>query len=132
MLDSIIYKIETSKKIEDVICNIEKSCADNQFSLLNTYAYHEVVKSKGFPIKREVYVYEICNAKVAALVLEAEPIFAPFMPCRIAVYEQNNKTIISTQNMEIMLTSFDTNSEFYQETSTLFSKLKLVIEQLKG
>ncbi len=132
LFDLMTYRLQTSKKIEDVVCNVEKLCEINKFALLHSYIYHEIVESKGFPIERKVYVYEICVARVAALVLTEEPAFAPFMPCRIAIYEESNKVVISTQNMEIMLNSFDKNSGLYQQTSVLFAKLKLLMKQIKG
>jgi len=132
LFDLMTYRITTSKKIEDVVANVEEICDANKFALLHSYVYHEVVKSKGFPIERKVYVYEVCVAKVAALVLSEEPTFAPFMPCRIAIYEENTQVVISTQNMEIMLNSFDSSSELYKQTSELFAQLKLLMQKIKG
>ena len=79
----------------------------------------------------KVYIYEICQAKVAALVLTDEPDFAPFMPCRIAIYENNNHVDISTQNMKMMLNTLKGNQELYTQTSTLFNALKSLINTIK-
>jgi uncharacterized protein (DUF302 family) len=98
--------------------------------LLQTYVYHEIVESKGFPIKRKVFVYEICQAKTASKMLTDFPHFSIFMPCKLAVYEDNGKTIISTMNMEIMLKAVDTNQELYKEATTLFNTLKSLMNSL--
>jgi len=131
LFNLMTYRLKTLRDIEDVVSNVEKLCEKNKFALLHSYIYHEIVESKGFPIERKVYIYEICVAKVAALVLTDEPTFTPFMPCRIAIYEENNKVVVSTQNMEIMLNSFDNNSQLYKQTSDLFSKLKSLMSEIR-
>lgn len=130
LFDLMVYKVHTSKKIEDVVCEVQKACDDNKFALLHHYVYHEVVASKGFPITRKVYLYEVCVAKVAALVLTEEPTLAPFMPCRIAIYEEHNEVVVSTQNMQMMLDTFDANSDLYTQTSELFTKLILLMKTI--
>lgn len=130
LFDLMIYKLHTNKNIEDVVCEVQKACDDNKFALLHQYIYHEVVASKGFPIKRKVYIYEVCVAKVAALVLTEEPTLAPFMPCRIAIYEEHNEVVVSTQNMQMMLDTFNTNSDLYTQTSELFGNLKLLMKNI--
>jgi len=130
LFDMMTYRIKSPKKIEDIVVNVKKSCENNKFALLHSYVYHEVVKSKGFPIDRKVYIYEVCVAKVAALVLTHEPTFAPFMPCRIAIYEENSSVVISTQNMQIMLDTLDKSSDLYKDTTGLFSNLKVLMNEI--
>ncbi len=52
------------------------------------------------------------------------------MPCRIAIYEDNGKVVISTMNMEIMLKAVSSNKEFYKEATSLFGALKLLMKQI--
>jgi len=132
LFELMTYKVTTSRNIEDVVANVEKICEANKFALLHDYVYHDIIKSKGFSIDKKVYIYEICQAKVAALVLNEEPSFTPFMPCRIAIYEEGSHVRISTQNMELMLNSLDRKSEIFVSTSELFSKLKFVMNEIKG
>jgi uncharacterized protein (DUF302 family) len=98
--------------------------------LLQTYVYHDIVESKGFPIKRKVFVYEICQAKTAAAMLTDFPHFSIFMPCKLAIYVDIGKTIISTMNMEIILKAVGSNQELYKEATTLFSTLKSLMNSL--
>ena len=73
----------------------------------------------------------MCQAKVAALVLTEQPSFAVFMPCRVAVYEENGQVTISTQNMEIMLDKLNKNTDLYKQTNELFNTLKLLMNDVK-
>lgn len=131
LFEMMTYKVHSSKDISKVVEKFEAACESYKFALLNDYVYHEVVASKGFAIERKVYIYEVCQAKVAALVLTDEPDFAPFMPCRVAVYEEAGEVSISTQNMEMMLNTLKGNTELYRQTNALFGTLKSLMDDIK-
>ena len=130
MIEMFTYKIISNQPIEQISEKVPTACEQNKFALLQTYVYHEIVESKGFPIKRKVYIYEVCQAKTAAAMLTDFPHFSIFMPCKLAIYEENGSTVISTMNMEIMLQAINTNQDLYKEASSLFSTLKIVMEQI--
>lgn len=130
MIEMFTIKIETDQAIEKVAEMVPAECEKNKFALLQTYNYHEIVASKGFPIDRKVYIYEVCQAKVAAKMLTTNPEFSIFMPCKIVLYESGGKTVISTMNMEIVLKAVDEDKELYTETTSLFNSLKLMLESL--
>lgn len=131
LFEMMTYKVYSGKDISKVVEKVEAACGRYKFALLHDYVYHEVVESKGFPIERKVYIYEVCQAKVAALVLTDEPSFAPFMPCRVAIYEEAGQVTISTQNMEMMLDTLKANDELYRQTSELFKTLKSLMHEIK-
>ena len=132
MTDIIIYKIISNQPIDAISERVSEACEKNQFALLQTYVYHEILERKGFPIERKVFVYEICQAKTASVMLTDFPHFSIFMPCKLAIYEDNGKTIISTMNMEIMLNAIGLNQELYKEATTLFNTLKSVMDSLSA
>ena len=132
MIDMFTYKIVSNQHIERIAEKIPAACEQNKFALLQTYVYHEIVESKGFPIKRKVFIYEICQAKVAAAMLTDFPHFSIFMPCKLAIYEENGNTIISTMNMEIMLNAVRSNPELFKEATSLFNTLKSLMNKLSS
>ena len=130
MIDMFTYKIISKQPIEQIIEKVPPACEKYKFALLQTYIYHEIVESKGFPIKRKVFIYEICQAKTAATMLTDFPHFSIFMPCKLAIYEENGNTVISTMNMEIMLKAVSSNQELFKEATSLFNTLKLLMNQI--
>ncbi len=130
MIEMFTYKIISNQSIGRIAERVPSACEQSKFALLHTYIYHEIVESKGFPIKRKVYIYEICQAKTAATMLTDFPHFAIFMPCKLAIYEENGSTVISTMNMEIMLKAVTSNQELYHEVTALFNTLKDLIKSL--
>jgi len=131
LFEMMTYQVKSNKEISEVVSQVESACEKHKFALLHSYVYHEVVESKGFPIDKKVYIYEVCQAKVAADVLTHEPDFAPFMPCRLAVYEADEKVVLSTQNMQMMINKLHNNSSLYQGTSELFGVLKSLMNDIK-
>lgn len=132
MIDMFTYQLVTDQPVEVIANKVQLACDNYKFALLQTYNYHEIVENKGFPIKRKVFIYEICQAKTASLMLTDHPNFSIFMPCKLAIYEQNGKTIISTMNMEIMLNAVSSNKELYGNATTLFNSLKSMMQSLSG
>lgn len=127
-----ILSLRSKRDIQSIVNDIETKCDEHQFVLLHHYAYHEVVADKGFPINRKVYIFEVCQAKVASMMLISNPHFSPFMPCRIAVYEEEHSTIISTQNMQIMLDSIQEQQPLHEEAVKLFEGLQGMMRELQG
>ncbi|MDP2076924.1 MAG: DUF302 domain-containing protein [Sulfuricurvum sp.] len=132
LLNMFTIEFKSQRTIQSIIDDVEIACAEYGFALLHHYNYHEVVASKGFPINRKVYIYEVCQAKVASMVLTSNPHFAPFMPCRIAVYEEGDTTIISTQNMQMMIDSIQSQMQLHVEAIGLFIALQDMMKKLKG
>ncbi len=129
-IEMFTYKLETDQSIEKIAAKVQQECDKNKFALLQTYNYHEIVEGKGFPIQRKVFIYEICQAKTASLMLSSHPYFSIFMPCKLAIYEDNGKTVISTMNMEMVLKSVQSNKELYKNAVTLFNILKSMMNSL--
>lgn len=131
MMEMFTIKLTSSFKAEEIVSKIQEACDKYKFSLLQSYNFHEIMESKGFPITRKVYVFEICQAKMASKILTHNPEFSIFMPCRVSVYEQDSSTIISTMNMELMLKLFENNKEMYSEAVSLFNTIKELMNSLK-
>lgn len=132
MLKMFTIEFKSKRDIQSIIDEVEAACEEYKFALLHHYNYHEVVASKGFPINRKVYIYEVCQAKVASMMLTSNPHFAPFMPCRIAVYEEGDATIISTQNMQMMIDLIQSQEQLHIEAIGLFTVLQNMMKKLKG
>ncbi len=130
MIEMFTHKILSKQPIEKVIEKVPAACEEKKFALLQTYVYHDIVESKGFPIDRKVWIYEICQAKTAASMLTEFPHFSIFMPCKLAIYEDKGETIISTMNMEIMLKAVSSNPELFKDTTTLFNTLKSLMDSI--
>jgi uncharacterized protein (DUF302 family) len=132
MIDMFTLKVKINQAIENISEQVPAKCEEYGFTLLTTYNYHEIVENKGFPIKQKVWIYEICVAKTAALMLTSNPNFSIIMPCKLSVYEENGKTIISTMNMGIMLEAVKTDKELYDNATSLFTSIKNMMNSFEN
>ena len=130
MIEMVMHQTESKLTAEQVARQVEAACQKYSLALLQTYIYHEIVESKGFPIQRKVFVYNICQAKIASMMLTSNPEFSTFMPCTLAVYEVGNKTVLSTMNMGMILEAVKSNEELYNQASNLFQSFKQMMDEL--
>jgi len=130
MMEMVIHQTISKLSAEQIAGQVEAACNKYSLALLQTYMYHDIVESKGFPIQRKVFVYNICQAKTASMMLTTNPEFSTFMPCTLAVYEADIKTVLSTMNMGIMLEAVKSNEELYDQASNLFKTFTQMMEEL--
>ncbi len=87
------YTLESDKPFDDVAAAIEEATAAHQFRVLAVHDVQATLAEKGLergPLK----IIEVCNAGFAHQALKKEPAVALFMPCRFAVYTENDRTIV--------------------------------------
>jgi len=130
MIEMVLHQTESKLPAGQIAGQVEGACAKYNLALLQTYIYHDIVESKGFPIQRKVFVYNICQAKTASMMLTTNPEFSTFMPCTLAVYEAEDKTVLSTMNMGMMLEAVKTNEPLYNQASNLFNTFKQMMDEL--
>jgi len=130
MIEMVMHQTKSKLTAEQIAGQVEVACQKYSLALLQTYIYHEIVESKGFPIQRKVFVYNICQAKTASMMLTTNPEFSTFMPCTLAVYEADDKTVLSTLNMGMMLEAVKSNDELYNQASSLFNIFCQMMDEL--
>ena len=124
------FQVNSPLPIEQIAQKVADVSKARGFSVMHSYNFFEILQAKGFPIARKAMVFEICQPGMASRMLTYFPAFSAFMPCRIALYEDNQHTVISTMDMAPLLDQLKENVEVYQEAYRLFDDLKSLIRQL--
>lgn len=89
------YTRHTARPFAVVVAAVDKAAQANGFRVSGHHNVAASLRQAG--VDRGAYtVVEVCNAKIAARVLAAEPRLGALMPCRIAVYEQGGQTVLTT------------------------------------
>lgn len=88
------YTVETAKSVDEAAAQVERLTAEKNFKVLAVHDMSETLKSKGFD-QAPMKIVEICGARYAYNVLQADPKISLMLPCPISVYEQNGKVLIS-------------------------------------
>ena len=123
----MVYTVTTSTDIETVKQELEAKAKEVGFGLLNTYAFKRILEDKGYPIEKDITVYELCNPAGAQQALTYLSEISVYLPCRISVYEDKGVTTLSTIGIEDIVNNFDTDARFQSYMTILFENLKQVM-----
>ena len=124
----MIYKITTDKALEIVKEELANHSKESGFGVLNTYEFKKILAGKGFPIDKDITVYELCNPNAAQEALKSMPEISVYLPCRISVYEENGKTVLATIDIRDIMESVDVDADFKAHMNAVFEYLESVMK----
>ncbi len=126
----MVYMLKTEKTLDDVKIELEVKAKREGFGVLKTYPFKKILLEKGFPIEKDITVYEICNPEAAQNILDIHPEVSVFLPCRISLFEEGGKTVISTISIDNILDSFVLGEDITLYMHTIFDKVKKIMKEL--
>lgn len=128
----MIFQVTSDRDIEDIKNSVATEAKKMGFGVLKDYKFQEILKEKGYPIEKDITIFELCNPKAAQLVLSSYPEMAVYLPCRLSIYEIGEKTLISTIEFEDIMDSFNIANEFKLHMKEVFENLKNLMNNLKS
>ena len=123
----MIYTITTKQPIETIKSELEAKAKAVGFGVLNTYEFKKILESKGFPIEKDITVFELCNPPGAQQALTDIAAISVYLPCRVSLYEENGVSTLSTIGFEEILGAVEVDDNFKAFMSILFENLKRVM-----
>lgn len=123
----MIFVLESNNSFEATCIALRQAVDAAKWALLGGYDFTEVLAGKGFPTENRYKTFEICQARYASEMLEAESLIALCMPCTIAVIEEAGKVRVASAHPSIMLSAV-----FSESLSKKGETLDLVDRELKA
>ncbi|MFN3598243.1 MAG: DUF302 domain-containing protein [Aquificaceae bacterium] len=102
----MFIKVESEKSLQEIRQKIEEVAKSKGFGVMAVHEVSNILQNKGFPISYSCVIVEVCSPKHASQVLSVDPYISTAMPCRIALFEKDGKTLISTMAPTAMLEMF--------------------------
>ncbi len=102
----MLYAKKTEAPIDHVCDALQKAVEANKFGVLGVHNLKEKMEAKGVSFTRECRVFEVCNPMQAKKVLEGNMAIANALPCRICVYDDAGKVVVSTIKPTMLLGLF--------------------------
>ena len=93
---NILYIKEAKGTVETVGAQLEQAVKAHKFGVIGIVDLKSKMAEKGIEFSRACKIYEVCNPTQAKQVLDKNMSIATALPCRIAVYEENNRVQIAT------------------------------------
>ena len=121
------YKVQTNKTVEQIKNELKTKAEEVGFSVLYNYDFKEILYDNGYPIEKEIMVFELCNPPSAHHVLTQIAELSAYLPCRISVYEEDSSTWLVTIGLDEIVTTLPIDEAFQSYISVLFRKLKIVM-----
>ena len=88
------YTVTTQKDFDSAVLAVEEQAAKAGFRVLYIHDVQKTLDEKEFKIE-PMKIIEFCNAKSAYTVLQADAKIGLCLPCKILVYVEDGKTVIS-------------------------------------
>jgi uncharacterized protein (DUF302 family) len=124
----MLYKTKTNTSPQTVKDSLANSAKEFGFGVLGSYDFKQILETKGFPIEKDITVYELCNPKGAQKVLDINPEVSVYLPCRLSIYKEDGQTVISTIDVDHMIESLDVDDAFKAHMHSIFSNLKKIMQ----
>ena len=93
---NMLYVKDAQGTVEAAGQRLEGSVKAHKFGVIGVIDLKGKMAEKGVEFRNACKIYEVCNPMRAKQVLEKEMSIATALPCRIAVYEENNRVKIAT------------------------------------
>ncbi|HJZ23171.1 hypothetical protein A2956_04940 [Candidatus Roizmanbacteria bacterium RIFCSPLOWO2_01_FULL_37_57] len=103
------YTVTTEKPFDEALASVERETKNAGFRVLHIHDVTATLKEKGFEIE-PFKIIEICNAKSAYAVLQADIKIGLCLPCKINVYQKKSQIFISGMR-PIILPQFFPNAD---------------------
>ena len=102
------YTVETNKSIDEAIHSLEINLKEQQFGILWQFDITSKLQEKGIEGFNTPYrVLEVCNPFEAANVLKRNELAGYFLPCKIIVYQSEDKTKIGFPKPTVFINMMD-------------------------
>lgn len=123
------YTVTTKKTFGQAVKAIEEETKKAGFRVLYIHDVTTTLKEKGFTIE-PFKIIEVCNAKSAYTMLQADMKIGLMMPCKINVYQKTGKTYISGMR-PLALLQFFPDSDFGKLPVEIETIIRGVIDKSK-
>jgi uncharacterized protein (DUF302 family) len=88
------YTVETTMSISEAALKLEKQLLEEKFGVLWQFDVKEKLQEKGLDFSDDFLIFEVCNPKEAKEVLSQNKLMGYFLPCKMVLYTDENKTKI--------------------------------------
>ena len=125
------YTRSTDRPFDQVFDAVTKAAKGQGFRISGVHRISESLKKEGHDIPPYATI-EVCNGRLVAGVLKAEPRLGALMPCRIAVYRHGEQTVVTTVLPSRLMMLFPEKPEVKKAAAEVDRVMKAIIDEATG
>jgi uncharacterized protein (DUF302 family) len=122
------YTRWTDRPYDQVYGAVMRAAKGQGFRVSNVHNIAASLKKDGLDIPPYATI-EVCNSRLAAEVLKAEPRLGALMPCRIAVYRQGDRTVVSMVLPSRLMTLFPEKPAVKKAAAEVDRAMKAIVDE---
>lgn len=93
--------------MSDAAAALQATVQANHFGVMQVHNLKETMEKKGVEFAHECLIFEVCQPQQAKKVLDADMSVSTALPCRISIYEEDGKTMLTTLKPTTLLAMFN-------------------------
>ncbi|ERJ18486.1 lipoprotein [Salinisphaera shabanensis E1L3A] len=84
------------KAFVDVVLDLEQAIGQHNFAITARNEIGDAIRRRGHPNFADATIVHFCNLEYARRVIDIDPNYLLYMPCRIAVFEQAQRVHVAS------------------------------------
>jgi uncharacterized protein (DUF302 family) len=121
------YTKSVARPYDEVLTAVKAAAQTQGFRVSNVHDIAASLRKEG--VERAPYAtVEVCNSKIAAQMLNAEPLLGSLMPCRIAVFQKGKETVVSMIRPTRLMTLFPIKAGVEQDAAQVEHSMEAIID----
>ena len=126
----LVFTHKAASGFDEIEARVESDAEAIGLELKKHYPFSKNLPAqKGLEIKEDASVYELCNAPLAAELLNTQPELNVLMPCRISIYAKDGEVFVTIPNLETQLEALGAEGELKANILDLYAKM---VEMIKA
>ena len=126
----LVFTHKAASSFDEIEARVEKDAEALGLELKKHYPFSKNLPAqKGLEIKEDASVYELCNAPLAAELLNTQPELNVLMPCRISIYAKDGEVFVTIPNLETQLEALGAEGELKANILDLYARM---VEMIKA
>jgi len=127
----MMYRIETDTPTDEISEKLAEAAKTEGFGVMHTLVLPAILQSKGIDFTDDITIYEICNPKYAHKVITEDPSASVYLPCRLSVSKDGERTVLTTNDLSAMMQADTMASDTVKaHLNEVFAKIKKIMELL--
>ncbi len=122
------YTKTVNRPYSEVLAAVKAAAQTQGFRVSNVHDIAASLRKDGLQCEPYATV-EVCNSKIAAQVLQAQPLMGSIMPCRIAVFQKGNETTVSMIRPTKLMTLLPGSPEIKKDAEQVEASMEAIVDQ---
>ncbi|ROO26746.1 DUF302 domain-containing protein [Salinisphaera orenii] len=112
------------KQFADVVLDLEQAIGDENFAIVGRNDIGDAVRRRGHADFPDAVIVQFCNLEYARQVIEIDPSYMLYMPCRVVAFEQDGRVHAAS----LLLPTETERAAFNELATTINAAIRRIVD----